>query len=357
MAAMDGGDGKQDEVKEAGEATPKEAKRRIDRIETLRLLILALFGTLAGFAVIYVLVSPGAGRPVPPRAQPEPPPSAAQAMVPPATVPAVREASGPATSEPLSLPAATPEPQAAAGSPSPDSPPPSNESPDAGHVIQVPVATQAPSLPTGPTPPGLALADEPPFYFRCWDQSGKQKKPEECDPLRVFEKRLASRLYVVHRCKESSVGPEPQGRFSLGVDVDFKDKKLNFWSGSSTEIENGTRIAACLRRDFAGIPLDGISHQYERYTVFFTLIFGKEGGKPAKVKAKAPSDSPDIKPGKTALVKWSRANLRASPDGSAEVKTKLEKGAKVRVMQIKEDWVRVKGPAGEEGWISIDGLE
>ena len=218
-----------------GHAEKEEVK--IDRIEALRLAVLALFAALAGFAMIYLLIGKGPAEP------------------------------GGGDH------GARTDPTGPTGPTSPTSP--------TGPTGPTPVPPRA-------TPDGIYLSDDDPYYFRCWDDDGNVMKRGSCDRLRVFEKRLANRLYVVNECKVEHAGKETRGRLSLGTEIDFIENSVSFWSGSSTEIEEGGAITTCLREKLAGIPIDGISHKYARYSIFFMIIFGEEDNAQATGSKKKP---------------------------------------------------------------------
>ena len=238
--------------------TPGHAEKediKIDRIEALRLAVLALFAALAGFALIYLLI--GNGPSVPGKSEHE-----ARTVQPDRT-----DRSDRARTD-RSDRARTDQPDLSDQSDQSEPPPP-------------PVPPRA-------TPDGIYLSDDEPYYFRCWDDDGNVMKRGSCDRLRVFEKRLDNRLYVVHECKVEHAGKETQGRLSLGTEIDFIENSVSFWSGSSTEIEEGGAITTCLREKLAGIPIDGISHKYARYSIFFMIIFGEKDNAQATGSKKKP---------------------------------------------------------------------
>ncbi|MBN2804513.1 MAG: hypothetical protein JXR91_15565, partial [Deltaproteobacteria bacterium] len=130
-------------------------------------------------------------------------------------------------------------------------------------------ATALPEIIPGPTPDGIKI-DGAALYYKCWDDNGNEQK--ECERLTVLEKRMATRLYVVDRCKKEFANDE-LGLLSLGANLDFNDNTISFWSGPSSTIEGAKKIGNCVRLKLAGIPIYGINHNFSKYRIFFTIDF------------------------------------------------------------------------------------
>jgi hypothetical protein len=135
----------------------------------------------------------------------------------------------------------------------------------------------APSeVPPGKRPDGVSVVGAP-LYLRCWDSPGDIHAGKDCERLRVFEKRFANRLYIIDRCKRRPTDDAVEGKLSIGVDVNFEEKRLNFWSGPSTDLPNANAIGTCLRRELAGLPLHGIQPSFPKYRIYFPITARSSG--------------------------------------------------------------------------------
>ncbi|MDJ0766709.1 MAG: SH3 domain-containing protein [Myxococcota bacterium] len=209
-----------------------------------------------------------------------------------------------------------------------------------------------PEVPPGRTPAGVMLDGEG-FYLKCWDRDGKEIPGTRCDRLRILEKRFSTRLYVVDDCKKKQSNPDATGKLSLGVEVDFEKKSLSFWNGASSDIEGAADIATCLRTALNGLPIHGFIPKYERYRIFFSVLFGIS-------KDRASQKKPDKQPtklrkGKMVDVVKNHVRVRESPkDG--RIIGKISSGSQVKLLQKKGDWCRVITPNNNEGWMICDAL-
>lgn len=213
--------------------------------------------------------------------------------------------------------------------------------------------------------PRLKLGGEP-FYWRCWDSGSTTPLHEgDCDRMRPFERLIASRLGVVARCYERLDRPDATGVLSLAVEVDFgptpppdaatKTKapakapagdagaagSIRFWSSQSTTLEGAEAIINCIRRDLDEIPLDGITHRRQKYTIFFPIEFlgtaDDEGGTPVELVL-------------------DKVRLREAPE-NGKIVARLRKGEPVRVLEVREGWARVKTADAQEGWLYVDAIK
>ncbi len=219
-------------------------------------------------------------------------------------------------------------------------------------------ASALPEVPPGKTPEGISL-DGSAFYLKCWDSNGTETPGTSCDKLTVFEKRIATRLYVVDSCKRKHSGEKNSGKFSLGIEVDFEKSALSFWNGASSTIENADKTAACLRNELAGLPIHGIESKFSKYRIFFTVLFGDaKVADSKKPSAEAKSDSTEAKSpsgGKTVTVIKDNVRVRKAPvDG--EIIGKIAKDNKVRLLKTKGDWCQIVTPNNNEGWMICDSL-
>jgi hypothetical protein len=212
-------------------------------------------------------------------------------------------------------------------------------------------ADAPPEVPPGRTPEGISL-DGDAYYLKCWKSDGTEIDGKSCDKLAILEKRVSTRLYVVNKCKLTHAGENAKGILSLGIEVDFKEGSLSFWNGASSDLASAPEIATCLRTELAGLPLSSISHDNERYRLFFTVLFGTKPQKAAAAKAQ-----PDIKKGgKMVDVKMDRVRVRQAPKTGRPI-GKISSGNQVRLLEQKDDWCRIITPNGNEGWMICEALD
>ena len=209
-----------------------------------------------------------------------------------------------------------------------------------------------PEVPPGRTPDGVTL-DGDAFYLKCWDNEGQESPGSACDPLAVLEKRFSTRLYVVHKCREQHASGK-EGKLSLGIEVDFGEDSLSFWNGASSTLENAARIATCLRGELSGLPLHSINHKFSRYRLFFTVVFGKTSEKPSTKEVSKPTrKQPD---GKMVNVLMDKVRVRKSPVDGAVI-GKINSGNEVKLIGKKGEWCQVLTPNNNEGWMICEALE
>lgn len=325
--------------------TGKSGQQRNDKIEVIKVLVIAVLSFVVGFALVILFLRPTA-------------PSSAQTQP-------DEETEVPTESTGDETPASADEQEAAnktdslsetggGYAPEPEAEQAGDETGDeAGDEGAASSEGEAPSeVPPGRTPEGITL-DGDAFYLKCWDASGEELPGSACDRLEVLEKRFSTRLYVVDKCRQKSAGDKAQGKLSLGVEVDFDKMSLSYWNGASSEIEGAGKIATCLRTELAGLPIHGFDHKYERYRIFFTVLFGKGDAKAAKKEAE--SKKPAGK-GKMAEVTMDRVRVRKEPvDG--EVIGKISTGNQVKLLERKGGWCKIITPNGNEGWMTCEALK
>lgn len=326
---------------EAKTATPiapgKKGKDKGDKIEVVKILLLMTFSFLLGFALVIIFLKPSSGdKPTATESReqgeelateqaPSPPPPNSSSYAPPP--PSDRQEVEPA--------------------PVADSPDDVVEEDEQNLSDQ---GTVPPTVPPGRTPPGVAL-DGDGFYIKCWDKEGREHPGNACDRMSTFEKRFATRLYVVDECRKASLGEEATGKLSLGVELDLSSMTLSYWTGPSTEIPGGNKIATCLRTKLAGLPIHGLTHEYDRYRMFFTVLFGNPQGK----KQEKPTREVVAKKGTARQVVKDRVRVRKTPiDG--EIIGKINSGNQVQFLSQKGDWCQVLTPNNNRGWMICDAL-
>lgn len=214
---------------------------------------------------------------------------------------------------------------------------------------------KAPTVPPGRTPEGVVVEDDA-FYLKCWDKDGAERPGADCDELEIFEKRLASRLYVVDECRREHAGVDSVGKLSLGVEVDVAGQGMTAWSGASTTLPRGKEVSTCVRERLAGLPLDGLDNDFERYRIFFTIHFGGQGDSGAAPSAEAPSKgAKELERGKTVEVIWDNVRVRKEPVSGAEI-GKISSGNKVKLLDKKDGWCKVMTPNNNVGWMTCEAL-
>ncbi|MDD5310111.1 MAG: SH3 domain-containing protein [Deltaproteobacteria bacterium] len=348
-----------EEITKDSEIHPSASTKK-DRIEVVKVLAMALVSFAIGFVLVYVFLAPGssqdqtqaAGGDMP--SAPAPVPAAAPAAVAAAPSAPIAPAGGYAPPEPgkdAGAASATPVQAAAA----------SDAGPHEGDAL--------PEVAPGKTPDGVAV-DGAAFYLKCWDAEGVEHPGEECDKLAVLDKRFATRLYVVDKCRAKAGTENAKGKLSLGVEADFQNLKVSYWNGASSTVAKSGEIAGCLRTEMAGLPLGGIEHKYARYRMFFTVTFGsaaevaRADAQAAKAEAK-PGAKPEAAkegktkapPGKGRVVKVTKDKVRVrKTPKDGEVIGKISTGNEVRLLEQKSGWCHVMTPNSNDGWMTCDAL-
>ena len=317
-------------MSESDQTIQKPTTARGEKGEIIKVLVLMIISFLLGFALVIMFLKPDSAGTSDTVTQSPPAPLAATA---------------PDTSPPK------PETPSSSRYAPADSPvEPANQETEDQRDERVAI----PETPPGRTPAGVAV-DGDALYLKCWNSDSDRQKGPACGRLPVLEKRFSTRLYVVDKCKKKHVGAEAEGKLSLGVEVDFARHALTFWSGPSSTLEQGTKVAACLRTALAGLPIDGFNHKYATYRLFFTVLFGEAALKVAEQR-KPPQAAPDnLTKGRLVQVIKDRVRVRRQPiDG--EVFGKISSGNQVRLLAEKKGWCHVITPNRNEGWMICDAL-
>ncbi|MCP4676564.1 MAG: SH3 domain-containing protein [Deltaproteobacteria bacterium] len=318
--------------------SPKAKSKKGDKIEVVKVLIIAVVSFVLGFALVILFL------------RPKPPSSPGVEIEAPIEAPIANRNEGSAAPTEASGGGYAP-----SGSGGGYAPQPAANQVDTGQKSDGFHEGEAPAeVPPGRTPDGVA-ADGAGFYLKCWDENGAELPGESCDRLKVLEKRFSTRLYVVDRCKKKQIGDKAEGKLSLGVEVDFGKMSLSFWNGASSNIEGAGKIATCLRTELAGLPIRGFDHKYQRYRIFFTVLFGKAA---EKASAKTPTSAASAPPkgkGKLVNVVKDRVRVRKTPvDG--DIIGKISAGNQVRLLDKKAGWCHIITPNNNEGWMICDAL-
>jgi hypothetical protein len=295
-----------------------------DKIEVVKVLILAVVSFVLGFALVILFLRPSSS----------PAESAAKD-----SRPAMAPVSGSYANSRLSGGGYAPSGGNTAG-----------EETDDNHQ-----GTALPDVPPGKTPEKIAIDGEA-FYLKCWDENGSQLKGEECGRLSVFEKRFSTRLYVVDKCKKKHAGEKSEGKLSLGTEIDFEKMSLSFWNGASSTLKDAALVASCLRGELAGLSIEGFDHRHAKYRLFFTVLFGKEAVIAKKKNKPAVASSADLKKGKLVEVIKDHVRVRKEPV-TGKVFGKINSGNQVRLIGEKDGWCSVVTPNNNKGWMICDSLQ
>lgn len=309
----------------------KSASGRRDKLEVIKVLVLAVVSFAAGFALVFFFLRPP-------------------------TSPSETEESSLAR-EQVEVAAGAPDASAGGYAPADQGGDPSGGgyAPGGGEAEDEGAAAhegdRPPEVPPGKTPDGVVL-DGDAFYLKCWDSDGKELAGEQCDPLRILEKRMSTRLYVVDECRKEKAG-DADGKLSLACEIDFDNTTISFWSGPSSEIENASQIGTCVRDKLEGLPLHGVDHEQTRYRLFFTVLFGE----PAQKAEKREEDIAE-KYGKGRMVGVIKDHVRVRRDPvDGSIIGKISSGNQVRLLGQKEGWCQVITPNKNEGWMICSALE
>ena len=207
-----------------------------------------------------------------------------------------------------------------------------------------------PEVPPGATPDGVRL-DGAPLYFKCWVRASDTGSSKDCDRLRVLEKRMATRLYVVNECKEQHAAEGDLGLLSLGANLNFADNTISFWSGPSSTIASAKQIGNCVRQKLAGLPLSSITHKHEKYRIFFTVNF-------YDIKQREQMLARMRNKGREVQVTMDKVNVREEPVDGASL-GRISSDSKVIFLKKNDakDWCQVLTPSNRIGWMICDALK
>lgn len=313
-------------------APKKRPPKKGDKLEVIKILVLAVISFGLGFALVFLFLRPGSSEDEPEDLDLAPDQGATVAQ---------HESGGGAgyaPTEPAGGGGYAPTEPSGAGE--------TDEGPDEGAA--------PPELKPGKTPEGVLL-DGDAYYLKCWDSDGVEHAGKECDKLSVLEKRFSTRLYVIDKCRRDKAGDSAAGKLSVAMEVDFQQMSISFWSGASSDIKNAAGIGTCLRTSMSGLPVHGVDHKNARYRIFFTVLFGSAAAKKGKQEAAKAAKFVAGK-GKLVDVVKDRVRVRKSPkDG--DIIGKISSGNQVRLLEKKQGWCHIVTPNKNDGWMICDALD
>lgn len=288
---------------------PKPNKRNSGTKEIIKVLILALFSFIVGFALIFFFLRPSS-----PEVNPD--------ELPP---------------DGLRTPART------------------EDTPDTPVAPSNPARSTATTVPPGETPDGISQNGEP-HYLKCWDKTGIENDGAKCDRLLKLENRFTERLYVVNECKNEKAGDSATGKLVVASEVNFDTQSVSFWNGAASDILRASDIGDCLRNKLAGIPLAAIDHSFSRYRIYFSVEFGSDA---PVTKGMNFADGPSAPPpgsGRMVDVVKDRVRVRREPVDGSPIGM-ISSGNKVRLLKQQNDWCNIVTPNNNEGWMICSALQ
>jgi hypothetical protein len=214
------------------------------------------------------------------------------------------------------------------------------------------IATPMPSTP--PSASALALAAPPDvtvargILLNCKTSDGESQKGAECGKTPNFDVIAQNRLQHLGQC---SAAAGVTGKLSAVFSLDFGSGRVGIDIGKSSTIGNQDGISSCLKTEFLGVNIAGLTHEHPKYTMAYHVTFAapKEGGG-AAADATPPAAISEGAP--TAQIGWEVALVRDTPK-TGSIVARLPRGSKVRVGAPKDGWYRIQyGNAfASEGWV------
>jgi hypothetical protein len=224
----------------------------------------------------------------------------------------------------------------------------------AGNDVPAPSASAVPAAPS----PEERTHDETVKLgelqvFGCRDHDRKLK---DCDKVN-FDGLARGHLAALAACDAAKGASET---LSIGFELDFERKIVSdVFSGKSTTFpkSKAEELVLCAKKEFASVRLDGLTHEHQRYTVFYFVEFVPPG---SAVAADAPGTSaspePTTEASGLATVSWDVAVVRDEPE-KGKVQTRLRYGTRVLVAGRRGNWYLVKYDAkGAKGWVHRNAL-
>lgn len=245
-------------------------------------------------------------------------------------------------------------PQAAAVSSAAPNAAPASPSATPAPASAAPAASGAPAAEAAPAANKELVVVGPGKVTRCKDK--KNKKVDDCDAIEL-DAIATPRLKELANCP-SAIGLD--GKMAIGLEVDFERKDVQVSKGKKTTLPTSTinGILQCAAQQLTGVNLEGVTHKYKKYTVFYTAAFYPPGkhpdgdGKPSAgesdgAEGAAAGGAADASG--QATVNWDTALVRKQPkDG--DVVARLVRGTKVKLVGRQDDWYKVEH-GSKTGWV------
>jgi hypothetical protein len=244
------------------------------------------------------------------------------------------------------------QPAASASGPSGGAPPAANLSAPSGasgakNAAIAPSAAPSASAVALAVPPEVTVARG--IVLNCKTSDGESQKGAECGKTPNFDVIAQNRLQHLAQC---SAAAGVTGKLSTVFSLDFGSGRVGIDIGKSSTIGSQDGIASCLKTEFYGVNIAGITHEHPKYTMAYHVTFApaKEGGSAAAPDATPPAAISEGAP--TAQVGWEVALVRDTPK-TGSIVARLPRGSKVRIGAPKDGWYRIQyGNAfASEGWV------
>ncbi len=236
-------------------------------------------------------------------------------------------------------------------------PPSANLAAPAGSAKSASIASSMPSVAGSAAAAASAVALAAPpdvtvargILLNCKTSDGESQKGADCGKAPNFDVVAQNRLQHLAQC---SAAAGVVGKLSAVFSLDFGSGRIAIDIGKSSTITNQDSIGSCLKTEFLGVNIAGLTHEHPKYTMAYHVTFAapKEGGSPSPADSAPPAAITEGAP--TAQIGWEVALVRDTPKTGAIV-ARLPRGSKVRVGAPKDGWYRIQyGNAfASEGWV------
>ncbi len=235
--------------------------------------------------------------------------------------------------------------------------------PEAATASLVPVASGKPAVgaqapggasanPTRDAAPstGVAVTVARGAVISCKTDAGENLKgTKDCGPS-GFDIVAQPRLKNLGQCTAATQAAG--AKLSAVFTVDYGSGRMDMNVGKSSTVKDPDAFLACMRTEFNGVVLKGLSHAHPRYVVAYAVSFdsAKEAPVAAETKPGEKQGAGDAKPvGGDAQVTWETALVRDTPK-TGTIVARLPRGTKVTPSISREGWFKVTYPDGE-GWV------
>lgn len=196
---------------------------------------------------------------------------------------------------------------------------------------------------------GITVAVARGAVISCKTDSGENLKgSKDCGPS-GFDIVAQPRLKNLGQC--TAAAQAGGSKLSAVFTVDYGSGRMDMNVGKSSSVKDPDAFLACMRTEFNGVVLKGLSHAHPRYVVAYAVSF--DTAKEAPVAETKPGEKPgagDAKPVTgDAQVTWETALVRDTPK-TGTIVARLPRGTKVTPSISREGWFKVTYPDGE-GWV------
>ena len=236
---------------------------------------------------------------------------------------------------------------ASAAAPSANLNAPAGAAKSASMASGMPSATPSASAVALAAPPDVTVARG--VLLNCKTSDGESQKGPDCGKAPNFDVVAQNRLQHLAQC---SAAAGVSGKLSAVFSLDFGSGRIAIDIGKSSTITNQDSIGSCLKTEFLGVNIAGLTHEHPKYTMAYHVTFAapKEGASASPADTAPPAAISEGAP--TAQIGWEVALVRDTPK-TGSIVARLPRGTKVRVGAPKDGWYRIQyGNAfASEGWV------